>query len=124
MKSLTIKLNNDGGIYRDDKLIGKLDDGEIIFNHHAYRKHTEEVQLLMAGDSQPELEDDEVDETPAAPAALFLEGNGRWWGEESPFVVEWRREHWSRAAWLMKYGHQEELLANNYHAEGMDWPGI
>jgi hypothetical protein len=50
---------------------------------------------------------------------LFLVGEGKWYGEENPPVVEWRRENWSKEAFDDKYAHKEMLLQEIYDKHDM-----
>ena len=71
----------------------------------------------------PELIEDEplFDTTvdPVTPKELFVEGEGKWYGEENPPVVEWRKKHWSTEAFDDKYGHKEILLKEIYNKHNL-----
>ena len=99
------------------------DDGSVKFRHHAYRKHLEEVKLLIAGSedySEASEEESEVEtpEEPVTPPELFLEGRGSFFGESNPPVVEWRKKHWSKEAFDKKYT-DVELLQQVYAKHDM-----
>jgi len=130
-KKLVLSIEENGSIYRGSKLIGKVVDDDIKFKHHAYRKHLEEIRLLMADEDPEGSYDDEpvadigleplvdVKPDPVTPAHLFLVGEGKWYGEENPPVVEWRRENWSKEAFDDKYAHKEMLLQEIYDKHDM-----
>lgn len=115
MSEMIIRLEDNGEVYRDEKHIATVKDGKIKFKHYSYKKHRDEIELLLADDEDPE------DETPETPLELFNTPDGKWYGEEAPEVVVWRSEHWSRRAFDEKYAHQEELLANNFAKCGMKY---
>lgn len=130
-KKLVLSIEENGSIYRGSKLIGKVVDGDIKFKHHAYRKHLEEIRLLMSDTDADGSYDDEpvadigleplvdVKPDPVTPAHLFLVGEGKWYGESNPPVVEWRRENWSKEAFDDKYAHKEMLLKEIYDKHDM-----
>ena len=139
-KKLVLSIEEDGSIYRGSKLIGKVVDGDVEFKHHAYRKHLEEIKLLLGeGDYDDEpvadiglepivvpvpklIEDEPLFDTtvdPVTPKELFVEGEGKWYGEENPPVVEWRKKYWSAEAFDDKYGHKEILLKEIYNKHNL-----
>ena len=122
MKSI-LNLQSNGEVYRDDKLIATISGEDITFKHHAFKKHEDEIKSMMEDSAWGGVIALPSGEQPQTPAHLFLEGNGRWYGEESPPVVLWRKENWSLEAYDSKYGHQQELLTNNFEAEGMSYEG-
>ena len=126
MKSI-LNLQSNGEVYRDDKLIATISGSDITFKHHAFKKHEDEIKSMMenAPQAMPQAIPAAITpgDQPQTPAHLFLEGNGRWYGEENPPVVLWRKENWSLEAYDSKYGHQQELLRNNFKAEGMSYEG-
>lgn len=123
---MTIKLMDDGLVYRGDKLIAQVIDEDIVFKHHAYKKHRDEIEYLIRGDyseTPPAVDEEEPEskEEPVTPSELFAMGNGGRLGEENPPVVLWRKDNWSLEAFQAKYAHQEELLKNNFFDEGYEW---
>ena len=123
-KKLIISLEDDGKVYRGAKLIATVEGGEIKFKHYSYKKHAQEIEMLMEGDVETlddpveeAIEEDEasVYEQADAPKELFAEGNGIWYGELNPPVVDWRKKHWSTEDFEAKYGGKEELLTEIYH---------
>ena len=120
-KKLVISLEDDGTVYRGKKLIATVKDGEIKFKHYSYKKHAQEIEMLMSDDVEttPEPVEDEplfdAPSDPATPKELFSEGNGAWYGESNPPVVEWRKKNWSTEAFDDKYGHKEILLTEIYN---------
>lgn len=132
MSKMIIRLEDNGEVYRDEKHIATVKDGKIKFKHYSYKKHRDEIDLLLADDEEPEEETPASvdiglepitydDETPETPLELFNTPDGKWYGEEAPEVVVWRSEHWSKRAFDEKYAHQEELLANNFAKCGMKY---
>ncbi len=125
MNQMVIKLDADGNVYRDDKLIATVtEDNEIKWKHWSYRnKHAAEVESLMGDfpDPEPEAEQPTPKGTPDTPSELFLEGNGRVFGEENPPVVLWRKANWSNKEFNKKYGHQTELLKANFAHDGLTY---
>jgi len=119
-KKLVITLEDDGTVYRGKKLIATVKDGDIKFKHYSYKKHADEIVDLMAevaADIAPEPiavpVPDPIPDTNVridAPKALFMEGNGRWYGELNPPVVLWRQENWSKEDCDARYGRKEDLL--------------
>lgn len=120
-KKLVISLEDDGTVYRGKKLIATVTDGEIKFKHYSYKKHQQEIEMLMSDEDTAEpspepiavpvpdpIPDTKVRED--APKALFVEGNGRWYGELNPPVVLWRQENWSKEDYDAKYGRKEDIL--------------
>ncbi len=99
MKEMVIKLDDDGFVYRGTKLIAVVNDGDIMFKHYSYKKHREEIEYLMGDRSgkpdELEVLEENADPKPKTPAHLLLEGEGRWYGESNPPVVEWRKKNWS-----------------------------
>lgn len=119
MKELKIRLDADGNVFRDDTLIATVKDGEIKFKHWKYKAHKDEIEML-AQDDESVVESD--DPEPRYPQELISMGkHGAKFGEEHPYVVEWRKENWSKEAFNKKYAHQHDLLCNNYAAEGMKY---
>ena len=117
MSKLVIRLADDGKVYRDDKHIATVKDGEVKFKHYSYKKHRDEIDLLLKGEEdEPEVE---TGEEPATPLELFNTAAGKWYGEEAPEVVLWRKDNWSWKAFEAKYQHQVELLCNNFANEGL-----
>ena len=123
-KKLVITLEDDGTVYRGKKLIATVKDGDIKFKHYSYKKHAQEIEMLMSDEVEPitvpvpELIEDEplfvTDIDPETPKELFSEGEGAWYGESNPPVVEWRKKNWSKEAFDDKYGHKEILLTEIY----------
>lgn len=125
-KTLTIRLDDDGSVYRGDKLIATVDGDDITFKHHAYKKHRDEIEYLTRGDytESPEPVDiglEPIQSDPVTPIELFKMGNGGFLGEENPPVVLWRKDNWSLESFQAKYAHQEELLRNNFEKEGYEF---
>ena len=125
MKEMVIKLDDDGFVYRGTKLIAIVNDGEIMFKHYSYKKHREEIEYLMedrSGEPDEFAVDiglEPIDPTPKTPAHLLLEGEGRWFGESNPPVVEWRKKNWSRDAFDEKYGNQTDHLIEVYEKHNL-----
>ena len=120
-----ITLDSGGKIFRGNKLIGKVNsDGSVKLNHHAYRKHLDEIELLIAGsqiDSEASEHDlgDEISDQPVTPIEYFQMGEGDFYGESNPPVVDWRWEDWSRAAYWKRYGGKGDLLREVYAKHDM-----
>jgi len=122
MKEMVIKLDDDGFVYRGTKLIATVDDGRIKFKHYSYKKHLEEIEFLLHGDDNEPVADiglEPMDPKPKTPAHLLLEGEGRWYGESNPPVVEWRKNNWSRDAFDEKYGNQTDHLKEVYEKHNL-----
>ena len=123
MSKLVIRLADDGKVYRDDKHIATVKDGEVKFKHYSYKKHRDEIDLLLKGEDTIPLEDVKKslmpEEEPATPLELFNTAAGKWYGEEAPEVVLWRKDNWSWKSFEAKYQHQVELLCNNFANEGL-----
>ena len=119
----------DGKAYRGDKLVAWYDGDELKFKHWKFKALKEEIEalaeinsLITADDPLNSSYDPNVGSEPPTPPELIKMGkNGAWFGEEHPYVVEWRKENWSKEAFDKKYAHQYELLCNNYDAEGMKY---
>ena len=125
MKKMVIKLDDDGFVYRGTKLIAVVNDGDIMFKHYSYKKHREEIEYLM-GDRSSEPDEfavdiglEPIDPKPKTPAHLLLEGEGRWYGESNPPVVEWRKKNWSKEAFDEKYGNQTDHLKEVYEKHNL-----
>jgi hypothetical protein len=124
-KKLVITLEDDGTVYRGKKLIATVEDGEIKFKHYSYKKHAQEIEMLIVDGGEPAaeiIEDEPLFDTtvdPVTPKELFVEGEGKWYGEENPPVVEWRKKHWSAEAFDDKYGHKEILLKEIYNKHNL-----
>ena len=109
----------DGKAYRGDKLLAWYDGDELKFKHWKFKILKKEIEALSQ-DDEPVVESD--DPEPRYPQELISMGkHGAWFGEEHPYVVEWRKENWSKEAFNKKYAHQYDLLCNNYDAEGMKY---
>jgi len=126
----------DGKAYRGDKLVAWYDGNELKFKHWKFKALKEEIEdlkltvdalaennsLITADDPLTSSDDLDVGSEPQYPQELIKEGkNGAWFGEEHPYVVEWRKANWSKESFDKKYAHQYELLCNNYDAEGMKY---
>ena len=119
----------DGKAYRGDKLVAWYDGDELKFKHWKFKALKEEIEalaennsLITADDPLTSSDDLDVGSEPQYPQELIKEGkNGAWFGEEHPYVVEWRKKNWSKESFDKKYAHQYELLCNNYDAEGMKY---
>ena len=140
----------DGKAYRGDKLVAWYDGDQLKFKHwkfKALKADIEDLKLtayalaennslitaddpLTSSDDLDARSDDplasssdlNVDPEPATPPELIKMGiNGAWFGEEHPYVVEWRKANWSKEAFDKKYEFKYELLCNNYDAEGMKY---
>jgi hypothetical protein len=115
-----------GKAYRGDKLLAWYDGDELKFKHWKFKKHKADIEdLKLTADAlavnSPLITADD-DPEPRYPQELISMGkHGAWFGEEHPYVVEWRKENWSKEAFDKKYAHQYELLCNNYDAEGMKY---
>ena len=117
----------DGKAYRGDKLVAWYDGDELKFKHWKFKALKEEIEALAQDEEEdqpqyfgepPESDDPE----PQYPQELISMGkHGAWFGEEHPYVVEWRKANWSKEAFDKKYAHQYDLLCNNYDAEGMKY---
>jgi hypothetical protein len=132
-----------GKAYRGNKLLAWYDGDELKFKHWKFKKHKAEIEdLKLTADAFAENNslttaddplnssydpnvgsyDPNVGSEPQYPQELIKMGkNGAWFGEEHPYVVEWRKENWSKESFDKKYAHQYELLCNNYDAEGMKY---
>jgi len=111
----------DGKAYRGDKLVAWYDGDELKFKHWKFKALKEEIEELKLAVNSPLITADD-DPEPRYPQELISMGkHGAWFGEEHPYVVEWRKENWSKEAFDKKYAHQYELLCNNYDAEGMKY---
>jgi hypothetical protein len=132
-----------GKAYRGNKLLAWYDGDELKFKHWKFKKHKAEIEdLKLTADALAENNslttaddplnssydpnvgsyDPNVGSEPQYPQELIKMGkNGAWFGEEHPYVVEWRKENWSKESFDKKYAHQYELLCNNYDAEGMKY---
>jgi hypothetical protein len=53
------------------------------------------------------------------PKSLFSEGEGAWYGESNPPVVEWRKKYWSKEDFDAKYGHREAHLTEVYNKHNL-----
>jgi len=119
----------DGKAYRGDKLVAWYDGDELKFKHWKFKSLKEEIEalaennsLITADDPLTSSDDLDVGSEPQYPQELIKMGkNGAWFGEEHPYVVEWRKANWSKESFDKKYAHQYELLCNNYDAEGMKY---
>jgi len=119
----------DGKAYRGDKLVAWYDGDELKFKHWKFKALKEEIEalaennsLITADDPLTSSDDLDVGSEPQYPQELIKMGkNGAWFGEEHPYVVEWRKANWSKESFDKKYAHQYELLCNNYDAEGMKY---
>jgi len=119
----------DGKAYRGDKLVAWYDGDELKFKHWKFKALKEEIEalaennsLITADDPLTSSNDLDVESEPPTPPELIGMGiNGSWFGEHHPYVVEWRKENWSKAAFNKKYEFKYELLCNNYDAEGMKY---
>jgi len=119
----------DGKAYRGDKLVAWYDGDELKFKHWKFKALKEEIEalaennsLITADDPLTSSNDLDVESEPPTPPELINMGiNGAWFGECHPYVVEWRKENWSKAAFNKKYEFKYELLCNNYDAEGMKY---
>lgn len=125
----------DGKAYRGDKLVAWYDGDELKFKHWKFKSLKEEIEALAQDEeedqpqyfgepltSSDDLDVGSDDPEPQYPQELIKEGkNGAWFGEEHPYVVEWRKANWSKESFDKKYAHQYELLCNNYDAEGMKY---
>lgn len=119
----------DGKAYRGDKLVAWYDGDELKFKHWKFKALKEEIEalaennsLITADDPLTSSDDLDVGSEPQYPLELIKMGkNGAWFGEEHPYVVEWRKANWSKESFDKKYAHQYELLCNNYDAEGMKY---
>ena len=121
MRNNTITIDEENTIFRGTKLIGWIEDGDINLAHGAYKRHLDEIELLMDQDdpeaqkkTSPEQSFAGDSANPKTPAHLLLEGEGAWYGEENPPVVEWRKKYWGKKAFDEKYGHQTALLTEIY----------
>jgi len=123
MSKMIIRLDDDGKVFRDDKHIATVTDGEVSFNHYSYKKHKDEIEYLVFGEYEttPDPVDVKVDPKPKTPAHLLIEGEGRWYGESNPPVVEWRKKNWSKEAFDDHYGHQLEHLQEVYGKHGLTY---
>ena len=128
-----------GKAYRGDKLLAWYDGDELKFKHWKFKKHKAEIEdlkltvdalaennsLITADDPLTSSDDLDVGsddpEPPTPPELIKMGKNGAWFGEEHPYVVEWRKANWSKESFDKKYAHQYELLCNNYDAEGMKY---
>jgi len=128
-----------GKAYRGDKLLAWYDGDELKFKHWKFKKHKAEIEdLKLTADAlaennslitadDPLTSSDDLDvgsddlEPPTPPELIKMGKNGAWFGEEHPYVVEWRKANWSKESFDKKYAHQYELLCNNYDAEGMKY---
>lgn len=120
---MTISLAEDGKVFRDDKHIATVTGDDIDFKHYSYKKHREEIEMLMEDDepiADIGLEPISGGE-PLTPIELFNTSTGKWYGEEDPHVVNWRSEHWSKRSFDERYAHKEELLHNNFAEQGMKY---
>ena len=112
----------DGKAYRGDKLVAWYDGDELKFKHWKFKALKEEIEALAENDPTTSSNDLDVESEPPTPPELIGMGiNGSWFGECHPYVVEWRKENWSKAAFDKKYEFKYELLCNNYDAEGMKY---
>ena len=133
----------DGKAYRGDKLVAWYDGDELKFKHWKFKALKEEIEALAENNSlitaddpltiscDPDVGSDDplasssdpnVGSEPQYPLELIKMGkNGAWFGEEHPYVVEWRKENWSKEAFDKKYEFKYDLLCNNYDAEGMKY---
>jgi len=126
----------DGKAYRGDKLVAWYDGDKLKFKHWKFKALREEIEALAENNSLITADDPlnssydpnvgsydpNVGSEPQYPLELIKMGkNGAWFGEEHPYVVEWRKANWSKESFDKKYAHQYELLCNNYDAEGMKY---
>lgn len=123
MKKLTISLHDNGEVYRGDKLIATVSGDDITFKHHAYKKHRDEIEIIMSQGDLDLDDEQEEEEPPVTPAHLFLEGNGRWYGEANPPVVLWRKDNWTLKQYDAKYGDRFDVLCEIFDKEGMKYEG-
>jgi len=116
-----------GKAYRGDKLLAWYDGDELKFKHWKFKALKEEIEALAQDEEEdqpqyfgepPESDDPEP---PTPPDLIKMGINGAWFGECHPYVVEWRKENWSKKAFDKKYEFKYELLCNNYDAEGMKY---
>lgn len=125
---------DDDCVYLDGKLIANVkDDGSIKWKHYSYRrKFMDEVEDAIAqnadnGFSAPsdasegemwvddwETSSERVEDQPVTPIEYFQMGEGNFYGESNPPVVDWRWENWNRKAYWTRYGAQEDMLKNIY----------
>jgi hypothetical protein len=128
-----------GKAYRGDKLLAWYDGDELKFKHWKFKKHKADIEdLKLTADALAEnnstiTADDPLTiscdldvgsddpEPPTPPELIKMGKNGAWFGEEHPYVVEWRKANWSKESFDKKYAHQYEQLCNNYDAEGMKY---
>ena len=111
----------DGKAYRGDKLVAWYDGDELKFKHWKFKALKEEIEELKLAVNNSLITADD-DPEPQYPQELISMGkHGAWFGEEHPYVVEWRKKHWSKEAFDKKYEFKYELLCNNYDAEGMKY---
>ena len=125
-----------GKAYRGDKLVAWYDGDQLKFKHWKFKALKEEIEALAENDpttSSNDLDvgsddplasssDPNVGSEPQYPQELIKMGkNGAWFGEEHPYVVEWRKANWTKESFDKKYAHQYEQLCNNYDAEGMKY---
>tara|TARA_R110000803_G_scaffold100274_5_gene168407 strand:+ start:349 stop:717 length:369 start_codon:yes stop_codon:yes gene_type:complete len=112
----------DGKAYRGDKLVAWYDGDELKFKHWKFKSLKEEIEALAEVKNTELIPKLQGDPEPQYPQELIKEGkHGAWFGEEHPYVVEWRKANWSKESFDKKYAHQYELLCNNYDAEGMKY---
>jgi len=122
----------DGKAYRGDKLVAWYDGDQLKFKHWKFKALKEEIEALAQDEEEdqpqyfgePTTSSNDLDvesEPPTPPELIDMGINGSWFGEEHPYVVEWRKENWSKAAFDKKYEFKYDLLCNNYDAEGMKY---
>jgi len=126
----------DGKAYRGDKLLAWYDGDQLKFKHWKFKALKEEIEALAENDPTTSSNDLDVEsddplasssdpnvgsEPPTPPELIGMGINGSWFGEHHPYVVEWRKENWSKAAFDKKYEFKYDLLCNNYDAEGMKY---
>jgi len=122
----------DGKAYRGDKLVAWYDGDQLKFKHWKFKALKEEIEALAQDEEEdqpqyfgePTTSSNDLDvesEPPTPPELIDMGINGSWFGEEHPYVVEWRKENWSKEAFDKKYEFKYDLLCNNYDAEGMKY---
>ena len=121
MRNNTIRIDEENSIWRGTKLIGWVQNGEINLSHGAYKRHLDDINLILDKDNpdaqkktSPEQSFAGDSANPKTPAHLFLEGEGAWYGEENPPVVEWRKKYWGAKAFDERYGDETDLLTEIY----------
>lgn len=134
MKAPNIITIDEDCVYLDGKLIANIKDGgSIKWKHYSYRrKFMDEVEDAIAQNADngsyelsdasegelevntPEPTSDRLEDQPVTPIEFFKMGEGNFYGEMNPPVVDWRWENWSKGAYFARYGAKEETLQNVY----------